>query len=72
MYAHGCLDCREFTCFSSHIARLKCWYVSTVEKSAMNLLTLVECLGGPKKAEKLSSATLDVHLKVKLCRKITK
>jgi hypothetical protein len=43
-----------------------------VEKSAMNLLTLVECLGGPKKAEKLSSATLDVHLKVKLCRKITK
>jgi len=38
----------------------------------MDLLTLVECLGGPQKAEKLSSATLDVHFKVKLCMKITK
>ncbi len=71
MYAHGCLNCREFTCFSLHIAWLKCRYVSTVEKSTMDLLTLVECLGGPQKAEKLSSATLDVHFSFKLCRKIT-
>ncbi len=38
----------------------------------MDVLKLVECFGGPQKAEKLSSATLDVHFKVKLCRKITK